>query len=46
MPEEIEIAIAELLKEKGYKNVEHNCGSIWYEDDEGNEYCIGEIKCE
>lgn len=28
MPEEIEIAIAELLKEKGYKNVEHNCGFV------------------
>ncbi len=46
MPEDIETAIADALVKMGYKNVEHNCGTIWYEDADGGTWAISAIECE
>lgn len=46
MDERIEMAIAEKLKELGYKNVEHNLGTIWYEDENGDTHSIADTICE
>ncbi len=34
------------LKKQGFSNVESNCGTIWYDDDDGNTYAISEMECE
>lgn len=45
MNEKLEDAIVAILKEQGYKNVEGNLGNIWYEDDEGQTWCISANIC-
>lgn len=46
MPEEIELAIVEALVKLGYKDVEHNLGTIWYTDGDGQTWSIGAQMCE
>ena len=41
-----EVAICKLLERMGYANVEHNCGSIWYDDENGTTWCISAMECE
>lgn len=38
--------IAARLKELGYRNVESNCGTVWYEDADGNTWSICPQPCE
>ena len=40
MPEEIELAIVDALVKLGYKDVEHNLGTIWYTDGDGQTWSI------
>ena len=46
MPEELALAIVEILKKQGYKNVEENLGTIWYEGPDGATYSITSTLCE
>lgn len=45
MPEDIEVAIAETLVKLGYKDVEHNCGTVWYTDADGQTWSIDAQLC-
>jgi len=45
MPEDIEAGIVKLLKKLGYKNVEGNCGTVWF-DSEGKTFAISAMECE
>ena len=40
MPEEIELAIVEVLVKLGYEKVEHNLGTVWYTDADGQTWTI------
>lgn len=46
MDERIAEYIAAKLKELGYKNVESNCGTVWYEDADGNMWSLCPQPCE
>lgn len=46
MPEEIEMAIVEALVKLGYKNVEHNLGTVWYTDADGQTWSIEARICD
>lgn len=46
MPEDMEVAIADTLVKLGYKNVEHNCGTVWYMDGDGKTWSIGAQLCD
>ena len=46
MDEEIEVAVANVLERLGYRNVEHNCGTVWYDDANGQTWAISAIQCE
>lgn len=46
MPEDIEEALAELLVKLGYKDVEHNCGTVWYTDGDGQNWCLCSQICD
>lgn len=46
MDERITEYIAAKLKELGYKNVESNCGTVWYEDADGNMWSLCPQPCE
>lgn len=40
MPEDIEEAIVKALVELGYEKVEHNLGTVWYTDADGQTWSI------
>lgn len=40
MPEDIEAEIAEMLVKRGYENVEHGFGAVWYTDADGRPWTI------
>ncbi len=46
MPEDVEEAIAKALVELGYKDVEHNLGTVWYTDGDGSTWSICAQLCE
>ncbi len=46
MGEDIEEALAELLVKLGYKDVEHNLGTVWYTDSEGQTWSLSPVPCE
>lgn len=45
MDERIAEYVAVKLKELGYKNVESNCGIVWYEDADGNMWSLSPQPC-
>lgn len=45
MNEDIEVAIADALVKLGYKDVEHNCGTVWYTDGAGQTWSINALPC-
>ena len=45
MDERIAEYVAAKLKELGYKNVESNCGIVWYEDADGNMWSLAPQPC-
>lgn len=46
MPEDIEEALAELLVKLGYKDVDHNHGTVWYTDKYGLTWSLCPQICE
>ena len=46
MSEDIEVAIANVLVKMGYENVDHNCGTVWYTDGDGQTWSISAMPCE
>lgn len=46
MNEKLEEAIVEVLKKQGYKNVQGNFGTIWYEDEDGQTWSISAMLCD
>lgn len=46
MDERLAEYVAAKLKELGYKNVESNCGTVWYEDADGNTWSLCPQPCE
>lgn len=46
MDERLTECIAAKLKELGYKNIESNCGTVWYEDADGNTWSLCPQLCE
>ena len=46
MDERLAEYIAVKLKELGYKNIESNCGTVWYEDADGNIWSLCPQLCE
>ena len=40
MPEDVEEAITKALVGLGYKDVEHNLGTVWYTDADGQTWSI------
>lgn len=46
MDERLAEYVAAKLKELGYKNVESNCGTVWYEDADGNAWSLCPQPCE
>lgn len=45
MDEKLAEYIADKLKELGYKNVEVNCGTVWYEDADGETWSLCPQPC-
>ena len=45
MDEKLAEYIADKLKELGYKNVEVNCGTVWYEDADGKTWSLCPQPC-